>query len=121
MNSEEKISINDRLLIATRFKKTIIYIEGMLDNYPHKYLEIKEHISKALYEILECIYLANIGYDSDKNKNLCIVKLQMIDFYLLLSYKKCIIGKKKFEAIIKHLNEITKMIIGWKNYNEEVQ
>ncbi len=60
MNSEEKISINDRLLIATRFKKTIIYIEGMLDNYPHKYLEIKEHISKALYEILECIYLANI-------------------------------------------------------------
>ena len=85
---------NDRLLIAVRLKKTIIYIENILENFPHKYIEIKAHISNSLYEMLEFVYLANSGYDKDKNKNLSIVKLQMIDFYLVLSYKKNIISKK---------------------------
>ncbi len=120
MNKKEStIQKNDRLLIAVRLKKTIIYIENILENYPHKYLEIKSHISNSLYEMLEYVYLANYGYDKDKNKNLSIVKLQMIDFYLLFSYKKNIISKKNFENITKHLSEISKMLYGWRNYNEE--
>ena len=110
---------NDRLLIAVRLKKTIIYLENILENFPHKYIEIRTNISKTLYEILECIYLANNGFEKEKNKNLSIIKLQMIDFYLMLSYKKNLIGKKKFEGISKHLEEIAKMLYSWKNYNEE--
>ena len=117
---EDTKSRNDRLLIATRLKKTIIYIENILENYPHKYIEIKSHISRALYDMLECIYLANSGYEKDKNKNLCIVKLQIVDFYLMVSYKKNLIGKKKFEGISNHLLEISKMLYSWKNYNEKV-
>ncbi|MBP3840823.1 MAG: four helix bundle protein [Bacilli bacterium] len=111
---------NDRLLIAVRLKKTIIYIENILENFPHKYIEIKSHISNSLYEMLEYVYLANSGYDKERNRNLSIIKLQMVDFYLMLSYKKNLIGKKKFEGIIKHLEEIYKMLYGWKNYNEEI-
>ena len=117
---EDTKSKNDRLLIAVRLKKSIIYLENILENYPHKYLEIKRHISNALYDMLECVYLANLGYDSDKNKDLCLVKLQMVDFYLMLSYKENIIGKKKFENISKHLLELSKMLYGWKSYNEEI-
>ena len=107
---------NDRLLIAVRLKKTIIYIENILENFPHKYIEIKSHISNSLYEMLECIYLANSGFEKEKNQNLSIIKLQMVDFYLMLSYKKNLIGRKKLEGISKHL----KMLYGWKNYNEEI-
>ena len=110
---------NDRLLIAVRLKKTIIYLENILENFPHKYIEIRTNIIKTLYEILECIYLANNGFEKEKNKNLSIIKLQMIDFYLMLSYKKDLIGKKKFEGISKHLEEISKMLYSWKNFNEE--
>ena len=70
--------------------------------------------------MLEYVYLANSGYDKERNRNLSIIKLQMVDFYLMLSYKKNLIGKKKFEGIIKHLEEIYKMLYGWKNYNEEI-
>lgn len=110
---------NDRLLIAVRLKKTIIYIENILENFPHKYIEIKALISNSLYEMLEYVYLANSGYDKERNRNLSIIKLQMVDFYLMLSYKKNLIGKKKFEGISKHLEEISKMLYSWKNYNEE--
>ena len=58
---EDTKSKNDRLLIAVRLKKSIIYLEKILENYPHKYLEIKRHISNALYDMLEYIYLANLG------------------------------------------------------------
>ena len=37
----------------------------------------------------------------------------------LKSYKKCIISKKKYESISKHLIEILKMIYGWKKVDEE--
>lgn len=114
------VTENDKLLIASRLKKSIIYIEDILENYPNKYLEIKKHISERMYEMLEYVYLANLGYDREKNKNLCIVNLQIIDFYLLLSYKKDIIGKKKFETIVKHLEILEKMLYGWKNYEKSI-
>ena len=90
---------NDRLLIAVRVKKTIIYLEDILDNFPHKNLELKKNISNTMYEILECIYLANMGYEKEKNKALALVKMQMIDFYLLVSYKKILLVRKILEYI----------------------
>ena len=117
--SNDKFTINDKLLIATRIKKTIIYVEDTLDNYPHKNIEIKKNISSSLYEMLKSVYLANVNCDREYNQNNALVMLQMVDFYLLLSYKKKIISQKKFEGIIKHLDEISKMITGWKNFNNE--
>ena len=51
--------------------------------------------------------------------NLCIIKMNMVDFYMMKSYKKGIISKKKYESISKHLIEIVKMIYGWKKVSEE--
>ena len=111
--------MNDRLLIIDKFKRTIIYIDKTLGNFPNRYMELKWNICKYLDEILECMYMANNDYNSIMNKNLCIIKLQMVDFYLMKSYKKCIISKKKYESISKHLIEILKMIYGWKKVDEE--
>lgn len=110
--------MNDRLLIITKLKKTIEYIDKILDNYPHKYIELKQRLIDSLFDLLEIAYLANINIDRNNNKGKCIVKLEMVDYYLKLSYKKEIISKKKFESISNHLLEIKKMLFSWKNYEE---
>ena len=56
--------MNDKLLIASKYKKTIEYILNITDNYPHKYLELKTRIINDCFKILENIYITNI----DKKK-----------------------------------------------------
>ncbi|MGM9850504.1 MAG: hypothetical protein ACI31V_06375 [Bacilli bacterium] len=73
-----------------------------------------------MYEMLEYIYLANTNIEREKNISLSIVKLQMVDFYLLLAYKNELIDRKKYEGISKHLLEIKNMMFGYKNY-EKIQ
>ena len=110
--------MSDKLLIITKLKRTIEYIDKSLDNYPHKYIELKKRLIDCLFDMLEHCYLANINIDRYNNKCICIVKLEMIDYYLKLSYKKDIISKKKYEGICKHLIEIKKMLFSWRNYEE---
>lgn len=110
--------MTDKLLIITKLKRTIEYIEKSLDNYPHKYIELKNKINDSLYSMLEYCYLANIDYERYKNQSFCIVQLAMVDYYLKRSYKKDIISKKKYESISKHLLEINKMLFSWRNHEE---
>lgn len=63
--------------------------------------------------MIELCYVANNGYDKEKNKVVCLSKLSMVDYYLKLSYKEKIISKKKYESISKHLLEINLMIRSW--------
>ena len=107
--------MSDKLLIITKLKKTIEYIDKILDNYPHKYIELKKRLIDSLFDILEYSYMANNNIDRYNNKRICIVKLEMIDYYLKLSYEKKIITKRKYEVISNYLLEITKMIFGWIN------
>lgn len=111
--------MNDKLLIITKLKRTIEYIDKSLDNYPHRYIELKNKIRNDLDTMLEYCYIANQGYDREKYQKLLIVKIKMIDYYLKTSYKKELISKKKYESISKHLLDINKMIYGWINSDEE--
>ena len=36
--------MKDKLLIITKLKRTIEYIDKSLDNYPHKHIELKNKI-----------------------------------------------------------------------------
>lgn len=111
--------MKDKLLIIDKIKKTIIYIDSMLDNYPHRYIELRSNINNSLYELLNNVYLANDKVDDLNNKKRSIINIKIIDFYLMLSYKKKLISKKKYENLSKHLLEIKNMIYGWIGYNEE--
>jgi len=68
--------MNDKLLIITKLKKTIEYIDKILDNYPHKYIELKQRLIDSLFDLLEIAYLANNNIERDNNKGKCIVKLK---------------------------------------------
>ena len=109
----------DKLLIITRLKKTYEYILKSLVNYPHKHLELKNHIDRTMLEIIELCYIANNGHDKEKNKIKALSKLSMVDYYLKLSYKQEVISKKKYEGIAKHLLEIKLMLKSWIKIDEE--
>ena len=55
--------MNNKFLIIDKLKKTIIYIDKTLDNYPHRYIEIKDNINNSLYDLLEYCYYANNDID----------------------------------------------------------
>lgn len=109
----------DKLLIITKLKKTYEYILKSLENYPHKYLEFKRYIDNTMLEMIELCYIANNGYNREKNQIICFSKLSMLDYYLKLSYKEQIISKKKYESISKHLLEIKLMLKSWIESNEK--
>lgn len=102
--------MKDKLMIASKFKKTIEYIIKTVDNYPHKYIEIKTRIINTCFDILEYIYISNMDHDS---KKYIIPKIKMLDYYLKFSYKLEIISKRKYEVCSNYLLEITKMVMGW--------
>lgn len=102
--------MQDRLIIATKVKKTIEYIEKITLNYPHNENNLKNKIINESYELLELVYMANI--EKIYMKHIC-VKIKMIDYLLKRSCDRKLISLKKYEIIGNYLLEINKMINVW--------
>ncbi len=111
--------MKDKLLIITKLKKTYEYISINLENYPHKYLELKKYIEKDLLTLIELAYLANNGVDRANNQLRIITKINMLDYYLKISYKKELISKKKYEGCSRHLFDINNMVLSWIKFDEK--
>jgi len=110
--------MQDKLLIATKVKKTIEYIEKMVLNYPHTEVILKNKIMDSCYDVLELVYKANVFKDTNYMKEL-IVKIRMLNYYIEVSLNKKIISFKKYENIGKYLLEISKMINVWMKNEKE--
>lgn len=111
--------MHDKLLISNKIKKTIIYIEKMLENYPHTENILKNRIIDKSYELLELTYKANIYKESYYMKNI-IVDIRMLEFYIKKSLDKKIISFRKYEVLGNHFLEINKMVNSW-ILNEKVK
>lgn len=109
--------MQDKLLIVTKVKKTIDYINNVLVNYPKSEYIIRNNISDCFYSLLELIYRANIHKDIFYMKE-SIVKIRMIEYYLKISLGKKIVSFKKYENIGNYLLEINKMINSWILYEK---
>lgn len=104
--------MQDKLLIITKVKKTIEYIEKVVFNYPHTETILKNEIIKKLYELLELTYEANI-FKEEKYMKEIIVKIRMLEFYIKKSLDKKLISFKKYEQIGNYFLEIVKMVNSW--------
>ena len=107
--------MNYNFVLLNNTKKTIIYINKQLINYPKSDLVLKENIEKNMYELIELIFSFNINDNLRiKNKYLkdLIVKLAMLDFYMNISYEKKIINKKRYISISNFILEIRKICYG---------
>ncbi len=105
----------DNATVVLRLKKTIVYMDKVLDNYPKKEFVLKERISNCLYDILELSYLSyyhSNDLDTEYLKNI-LTKLKMLDFYIKNSYDKGIISRKKLTNLGVHLRDITNMYYAW--------
>lgn len=105
----------NELIIITKIKKTILYFNNILDNFPKKEVILKSNIEKTLYNILENIYRANYIDKRIEFLYKTLVQIKMIDFYLKILLEKKIINYKKFIIICNYFNEITKMLYGMIN------
>lgn len=113
----EKYKIHDNLIIGRVARKTIRYIEKNTVNFSNKYSVLKNRIIKSCYNILECIYRANISQDMSDKKEI-IVNIQMLNFYIEEALRKDLINNKKFISYTNHLIEIDKMVRSWFKYEE---
>lgn len=111
-----KYKIQENLIIARSVRKTIVYIEKNTFNFPNKYSVLKESIIRTCYELLECVYRANIMQDINDKKD-AVVKIRMLNFYLQRALDEDLIKYKKFQSYANHLIEIDNMIRVWFNYS----
>lgn len=116
--------MNENFKILNNSKKTINYINKLLINYPKKEVILKQNIEKNNYEIIELIYYYVVNKDNKRiyGKYLkdLIVKLSMLDYYMLISYENKLISCKKYTIISNFIIEIRKMVYGIIR-NEKIQ
>lgn len=107
--------MSDKLLIVTKVKKTIDYVEKIVINFPNTEIILKNKLVSNLYDLLELVYKANIHKDIFYMKEI-IVNIRMTEYYIKIGFDKKIISFKKYENIGSHLLEINKMVNSWIKY-----
>lgn len=106
--------MDDKLEIISKIKKSILYIDKLLENYHRNEYILRDRTKNELYDLLKDTYLANLDEGDRKNKQREILAhIKMLDFYLNTAYKKELISSKQYTNIGKHLLEIFKMVKGW--------
>ena len=88
--------MNSNFSLLNNAKKTILYINKQLVNFPKSEVVLKQNIEKTMYEIIELIFSYSINDTLRiKIKYLkdLIIKLSMLDFYIATSFDKRIISK----------------------------
>ena len=112
---KKKYTSEEKLIIAKVARKTLRYIEKNTENFPTKYAVLRNRIINTCYDILECIYRANVFQELSDKKEI-IVKIQMLNFYLEEAYNKELLTHKKLINYGNYLLELDKMIRAWFSY-----
>lgn len=124
MNEKDNIRLNkikkkyiseEKLIIAKVARKTLRYIEKNTENFPNKYVVLRNRIINTCYDILEFIYRANVFQELSDKKEV-IVKIQMLNFYLEEAYNKELLTHKKLINYGNYLLELDRMIRAWFSY-----
>ena len=114
--------MKDKLNLVNNIKKTIIYLDKVVENFPRSEHILKDKIKSTSFDILELVYYSNTLTTKERiNLQKQIVsKIKMLDFYFKISVDKKYINYKKYTKIGNFLLNITKQIYGWIKY-ETVQ
>ena len=110
--------MQEKLNLAESIKKTILYLDKVVENFPRSEYVLKNNIRKTSFKILELVYYANTLKTNERMllQKKIVSKLKMLDFYFKISFKKKYINYKKYIKIGNFLLNITKQIYGWIKY-----
>ena len=108
--------------VILRIKKTIVYLESMLVNFPKSDIVLKQRISNTVYDMLELCYMA-ISSKKEKEEYIkkALVKMKMLDFYLKMGFDKNIVSHKNIKNLGIHLRDITQILNMWLSKSEAVK
>ena len=112
--------MKDKLELIMNIKKTIIYLDKIVSNFPRNEIVLIDQIKRTSYDMLELSYEANTLETKERYflQTKIIVKLKMLDFYLKLACDKNYISYKKYNKIGEYLLNIIKQINGWMKVSE---
>lgn len=104
----------DNFRVVINIKKTILYLDKTILNFPSKEKVLRDNISKMMYEILEYTYMASELKENKEFYQLKVItNIKMVDFYLKIACNKKYISYKKYQKVSLHLLDILKQIYGW--------
>ena len=112
--------MKDNLVMIFNFKKTILYLDKVVINFPNNEKVLKDKIRCTMYDILECMYMANEvnNYNRVIYQKKIVSKIKMMDFYLKISLNKKYISYKKYQKVCMNLLNNLKLIYGWIRYEK---
>ena len=112
--------MKDNLNIIINLKKTIVYLDKVIVDFPGNERELKDKIRGTLYDLLEILYMANeLKVKRKEYQTRAIVKIKMIDFYLYVACDKKYISYKRYQKVSLHLLDILRQLYGWIKYEEK--
>ena len=112
---------DDKFKITRYIKDFILSLDEYLVNYPKREFELRNRLIYDSYELLELVYEANY-LELDKRKSIqikCMMKINLIDFYIESSFKKRIISENQSIKLSRKLLNINKMMYSWISYESK--
>ena len=104
----------DNFRVVINIKKTILYLDKVIVNFPAKEKVLRDKLSNTMYEVLEFTYMASEFKDKRiYYQTRVVVNIKMTDFYLKIAVDKKYISYKKYQKVSLHLLDILKQIYGW--------
>lgn len=113
----------DDFKLLNKSKLLLKYIESnIICNIPKVHSSYRKGLEENVISLNYNIIKANINTGSIRSKYLkeVLVNISMIDLYLDILLDINVISKKKFMVVIRLLNEIRRMTIGWIS-NEKIK
>ena len=106
---------NERFILGKNVKEFVDMLDEYLLCYPKKYFEHRNRLVMSSFDLLELIYEANYMDLKDRYpiQLKAMLKINLIDFYIELSYKRKIFSEKQCIRISKKLSSINKMLYKW--------
>lgn len=115
--------MKDKFNIVTDIKKTTLYLDKIVVNFPRSEKVLKDKIMDSIYTVLELVYLANESTGDRRcvYQKKIVTKFKMIDFYLKVAVDKKYIPYKKYQKVNMHLLNNLKQIYGWIKSEKNLQ
>ena len=112
--------MKDNLVLVNDLKKTILYLDKMLINFPRSEKILRDKINDTSFEILELVYFSNLLEIHERiiYQKKIISKIKMLDFYFKIACDKKYISYKKYMKLGSFLLNMIKQIHGWIRYEK---
>ena len=115
------MSDGNNFLLLNNITKVNLYVEKLLSNFPNKERVLNDNIKSTMYELVKLTNSYNINYKKlirEKNLVDILINLSMLDYYLLISYKKDYIKKRQYNSACRMLTEVRKIAYCLVNYEK---